>query len=383
MNSSKCNKERTPSSHAGRILQMMLLQLVVLAVFVSSTSSFPDDKTKKQKHQKLQIGLKCLSFEKEMDDILSSTQQVYIAAPAKAAGTSMGAFVGDYCMKDFDLAPERSNGDKDYNYFSSNKKIKYIKMHNKVFPSVLSSHVWNSNTMIDLVRDSTDDTLLIYMHRPETERLLSAVKDVAFKLCHPKCKKHFSPERIHYDSRNRTCLVEESLLFDIVQEHKHEIGVNLQRALNCSFFDAIQQHTPKNMVIVHFRQSDEMMKSVAKHHCPEVLNQLPLKEIGKDKDIGIFVKLESDKSNAVSIFDWVVKKKHVLGLKHDWFDDYECQGKIREIEEKMFFSEEDTCIDELVQLVTIKNSDEGSSCTQKQTINDNDDDSNEEIDWTI
>lgn len=124
------------------------------------------------------------------------------------------------------------------------------------------------------------------------------------------------------------------------------------------------------MVIVHFRQSDEVMKSIARHHCPEVLNQLPLQiNIGKDHEARIFVKLERDESNTVSIIDWVVKKKHVLGLKHDWFDEYDCQGKIREIEEKMFFSKEDTCIDELVQLVPKKNdSNEGYSCVHKKII---------------
>ena len=109
------------------------------------------------------------------------------------------------------------------------------------------------------------------------------------------------------------------------------------------------------------------MKAIAKYHCPEILDQLPIKvNVGSDKESKIHVQLKSDKSKIVSIMEWVVKKKHVLQLKHDWFDDYECQGKIREIEEKMFSSSTaippheqgsstSSCSDELVQLVAVKN----------------------------
>ena len=87
-----------------------------------------------QKQQPPQIGLKCLSFENEMEDILSSTRQVYIAMPAKAAGSTMGVFVRDYCMKAYNFAPPEMKSNT--NYFNSKQKLEYIKTHNDVFPSV-------------------------------------------------------------------------------------------------------------------------------------------------------------------------------------------------------------------------------------------------------
>ncbi len=295
-----------------------------------------------QKQQPPQIGLKCLSFENEMEDILSSTRQVYIAMPAKAAGSTMGVFVRDYCMKAYNLGPHGS----DTNYFNSKQKLEYIKTHNDVFPSVLSSHTghnWKDfNTMIDRVDDLTDDELLIYMHRPEIERLLSSIKDVAWKLCNPRITiRDFPPvkDRIHYQPDTETCIIEEDALFEIIHNHIYEIGINLQNAINFQFYNEIQKHAPKNLVIAHFKQTDEVMKAIAKYHCPEILDQLPIKvNVGSDKESKIHVQLKSDKSKIVSIMEWVEKKKHVLQLKHDWFDDYECQGNIREIEEKMFSS---------------------------------------------
>ncbi len=321
-----------------------------------SLSSLPIDQSKEivskvqQQHQnqKLKIGLNCLSVNQDMENILNSTRRIFIAMPAKAAGSTMGIFVGKYCMKGFNLGEDKRNK----NYFADSKRVEYIKKHNDIFPPVLSSHVSLPKTIINLVRnDLNDDTLLIYMHRPEIDRLLSAIKHVADHLCKKIQIYDRVMDRIHYNSDTGGCIVEETALFDLVEQRTLEIRLNLQSSIGCSFYDEIVKHSTKNMVIAHYKQADKLMEAIAKQHCPKVIDQLPLRvNVGSDKEGDIYVQLESDKSKYVSITDWVEKKKHVLQLKHDWIGDYECQGKMRQIEEKMF-SSVGTCIDELVQLV--------------------------------
>jgi hypothetical protein len=305
-----------------------------------------------QEHQGNQSsGLKCISLETEMEELLNSTQQLFIGMPAKAAGTTFGTFVAKYCMKDYNL-PKAT-----HNFLTRKEVIEYTAKNNYDFPPVLSSHMLRKESLLRLVKEATDETLLIYLHRPETERLLSSIKNVAWKYCIKKYPASLIDEdinaKIHYSKSDNNCVVEESALFDLIKTHEKEIGDNLQSAMDCSFFDEFQNHRPK-MVIAHFTKTDNLLKAIAKRHCPDVLDQLHLlvPNRASEKGLDIFVKLESSASTLAPISDWVVKKKHVFQILYDWFEEYDCHGKIREIEERMLNTH--TCNDEIVQMVARK-----------------------------
>ena len=114
-----------------------------------------------------------LGFEEDMDKLLSMYKQVFVIMPSKAAGTTFKVFT-KRCMASMKLnafvdhAPQLRKFEKDVDtVFRSELKM----------PTLISSHV-DKASLHEVLRSATDDTLIVYIHRQETNRLLSAIKHV-------------------------------------------------------------------------------------------------------------------------------------------------------------------------------------------------------------
>ncbi len=315
-----------------------------------------------QSKQNQKHPMKCLSFQNEFDKLIQSTRQIFITMPAKAAGTSLGSFVTDKCLKS-----KYSNSGFDESmyghYFNREESLQQMIASKYEIPQIMSSHLGRKelNALEQLIKSATDDSMILYVHRKETDRVLSGIKQVVDKVCSDKASDHIGLEkyrdRIRKESlknneddgsNNKNCIIHENILLEMVQNMEQEIGNGVYRALTCNVFDAIEANQP-NMLILNYKQADELQKVLAKHHCPELLKDgsvpVHVNEVSKKEKIW-YVRLSSDESRKVPLEEWVEVKRHVIEWAFGMKKDVGCQRKIKNMEKMLF-----ACDDELIQFL--------------------------------
>ena len=394
-------------------------------ITTTSSSSSEEGCTTNRKHQ-------CLSFDNEFDRILASSKQVFLTMPTKAAGSSMGAFLQKHCLKDYyypvsdlgDFAPSNP-------LLGTGPSFATMLDFNYDVPPVLSSHIGSPDDLPRLVRSATDETLVIYMHRQETDRLISSIKHVASSFCsglfkninnplqhqlwymekygsmvhlvdedingldslladpdvkaifqHPKImaeRDKMNPDQVDkvleelihdpklgsavvklksrmdipypYPAHYGKCIIEESVLHDIVSNHFNETFFSTKRTLTCGFFDELERHKPQNMVLINYKQANKLQLAFAQHYCPELItrNEVPIQENVDAMKDRVYTRLANSKTkhglNEVLLTEWVETKRHVLETVFDWNSDFECHGKVRELEKELF-----PCNDEILHI---------------------------------
>ena len=113
------------------------------------------------------IKVDSMSMSMSMDDIMNRTKQVFITMPAKADGSSMKTFTSQ-CTKSH--PPD--------NFINHDRMKKAFFANNYVLPPIIASHLYIDAPLVHLVKSSTRKTLIIYIHRDESERLISGIKMV-------------------------------------------------------------------------------------------------------------------------------------------------------------------------------------------------------------
>ena len=286
--------------------------------------------------------LKCLSFEDEMDQLVSTTKQVFIAMPAKAAGTALGSFVMSHCMKDFKHIPGFEG-----HYFNIPSKVEEMFTLNYELPPIMASHLGrkDKNALEAIAKSASDDTLIVYVHRHELDRMLSGIKQVAFHTCfrrNSELEKYADGVTL---DENGDCVMEEDTLHNMIKDQTQEIGNGVHRALTCNFFDVVEERKP-NMVILNYKQADALQRVLAKHYCPEVLESdaFPVHVNVAEEKKEILIRLKSDSTRLEPISDWVKVKRNMIEWTFGMKNDVSCLDKVGETERKLL-----SCQDELMQ----------------------------------
>jgi hypothetical protein len=273
---------------------------------------------------------------KIFDSIVNQTNQVFMTMPAKAAGTTMKSFT-----------------QKCVNATKITNKYNIITDHYKV-PSIFQVWLKSDTTFIDLVKGSTRETLILYLHREELSRVGSAIQHVLVnQICGGistngirrgialKTKYEFDVEW-----RQNRCIVHEEHLVRVIKGRENEIGHGSNELMTCNFFDGIAQNTPSNLVFVHYKQADKLQQILAKHHCPHILKDLPIAEnVAASKKIEPFIRLKTNSSTEVTFKEWFDNKKNVILWALDLKSNVDCQSKIMDMEDHLF-----SCPDEAVTL---------------------------------
>ncbi len=289
---------------------------------------------------------KCMNLDYDggMDDILRDARQVFITMPAKAAGTSMKEFTTK-CMK-------HDVPDNFINRSDLTKKFLTSSLH---LPSIVTSHLYKGDTpMMDLAKHGSRQTLIIHIHREETDRLLSAIKHVTTSgLCdptYPRIKlKNVDISEFHMERNETHCTLDEEPVVDLIESGFEEVGFGSSKILTCNAFEAIEQNAP-NMVLVHYKQANKLQKLLAKHHCPELTDEEwhPTESnVASKKGRDIYLRLKN--GDIVQLDEWLHEKRDVLEYTLKMKNDVSCQGKMRHMEDDLF-----ACKDEVMQ-ITPKN----------------------------
>ena len=276
----------------------------------------------------------------EIDQIIQSSTLLYVTMPAKAGGQSLKEFTRK-CMKYDDGANMKTN----LNHNTDENKRELLTKTYEI-PSLITGHINEGHQFVKLIEGVSDNTILIYVHRQETNRLVSAINQVVNdRLCRGDVRMmgEFKDKIIRNESK---CIIDEKVLVDLIAERQFEIGDGIDKSLTCAAFDAIEKSKP-NMLIINYRQVNQLQEAIAKQHCPDVLSHLPIHINDSAKDeFETHVQLLSEEGKAVLLSDWLERKKESLEWTLDLKDSDRCQRKIRDMERILF-----TCQDEIVRLI--------------------------------
>lgn len=253
-----------------------------------------------------------------MDKLLSEHEQVFLVMPAKAAGTSTLAFVR-----------KCTPGKKGVLYGAmiigniGKQKKKDVLISDIQLPSLIAYwlQLKPESSFIKLAQHATKKSLIIYIHREETDRLKSAIRHTALKT----------------RKKGSTKGIQEEELIDMINKQHLEIGSQVTNILTCKSYDAIEDNAP-NMVFIHYLQIDKLFKLLAKHHCPgqETIHHNTASE---KQPLPVIMK---NSTARVYMDDWLDAKINLLELGLDLKTKVSCQAKTRKMEADLLSCPDET-----------------------------------------
>jgi hypothetical protein len=260
--------------------------------------------------------------------------------PAKVAGTTIKRFTKG-CMG----AEKRSFWEID-NIVRTERDQKKNKKYNRPdyimdafakslqLPSLIASHVDSDEQFIEVIKAATTkETLIVYVHREETERLRSAISQVANRMCLQKRNKQ------------ETCVLQQKKLHRKIEKQHREIGVDVFSILTCDLYEAVRDNAP-NLVALDFHEVSKLLELLAKHHCPG--HDATLRANTKVGKPPIAVELEKNDDNSstssndangnnhtsvvVSLEDYLAAKMQLMEYAFLLKNTATCQSTTRELE---------------------------------------------------
>ena len=140
--------------------------------------------------------------------------------------------------------------------------------------------------------------------------------------------------------------MDERELVKMIKSKTREIGIGNTRLLTCQQYNCIKDNSP-NLVFMHFIKVNQMLKLLAKHHCPELLTQGETRvNIGSGKKtVSVVLRGQNNNGTIVSIDDWLNAKSEILEIVLGMKEDVTCQATTRDIEYDLF-----ACPDETLQI---------------------------------
>jgi hypothetical protein len=226
--------------------------------------------------------------------------------------------------------------------------------------TVVSSHLSNDEGLIHLAKYPSQKTLLIYIHREESERVISGVKMISQHICqnsHQEFKQKY--KNIIVAKNSTHCILDEGPVVDLIARRHREVGGGAPNILTCRSYNAIQENAP-HLVFLHYKQVNKLQTLLAKHHCPELLDKLPIQvNAAEDKKLNVFLHIgKDDVSNAASINEllhekgsvrieeWLQAKGPTLEWALNLRNEVSCQAKTTHMENELF-----DCPDEAMKVM--------------------------------
>mmetsp|Transcript_15438 Transcript_15438/g.19587 ORF Transcript_15438/g.19587 Transcript_15438/m.19587 type:complete len:370 (-) Transcript_15438:50-1159(-) len=293
-------------------------------------------------------GAKCLTFEETFDNLVASSNNIFLVMPPKAAGSSMKAFTEKCAGAD--------GGD---NPLRDDKQMEDL-FHARLMPQkIITSHLPKTpkTKLVRLIQNAPRKSLVVYLHRNDSNRIISAIRYV---LVTKLCGKKFGINPLIHDENNYTmdgtrCIInEDHVINNIIKPKIGEIGGGSDSTLHCGVYSAIEDNFP-TMVFIHYKQAEKVQKVFAKYHCPDLLNTPFRDNIGGqhegEPEIEAFLRVKKKEGGTelVELGKWLDAKRDLLEivyqLKESNRDGKTCLGKTRNMEDDLF-----SCGDEILQV---------------------------------
>ena len=258
---------------------------------------------------------KCLSSG-SLSNLIDSTDQVIFTMPAKAGGSSMKRFA-EACNDDSYKKLGR-------NFLNSQNQTEQLLTISYEMPGVIASHMYQGQHLIRAIKNLPKGVVLVYIHRQETSRVLSAVRHV---VATRRCK-----------NRGSHCYILESELVQLVKSRSFEIGIGATQLLTCETFDTIQSYAP-TMVFMNYTKVSNVQRLTAKKYCPDLDTVF---DVNKKVDSSVIhVQLNSLGINTtVSLNDWLRAKSSTLEFALGLNNEATCVAKMRRMENQLHSCDE-------------------------------------------
>ena len=103
-----------------------------------------------------------------------------------------------------------------------------------------------------------------------------------------------------------------------------------------------EQNTP-NMIVLHYKQANKLQKLLAKHHCPELLEEPPIEaNVAKEKRLTVYLRLQKQGGAVVNLAKWLHEKSATLEWSLKLKKHVSCQAKTRHMEDDLFACSDQT-----------------------------------------
>ena len=277
----------------------------------------------------LKLSFKCPDQSSDLRDMISETNQVIILMPAKAAGTSLKEFA-------IKCNPPSYSRLKD-NFI--NFDIEQILTNSLQMPNVIASHINNDDNLIYMINNIPKSTLLIYIHRDETQRVTSAINEVVTNWCrrgngHPNIILEPPSKFFYKEDMNKCYVSEEQLINDAIKNKVFEIGIGQSELLSCDTYDAIRMNAP-NMAFIPPLLVNELQDLLADKYCPDLVNEQVVSNVGSNKEYQAYVRGGSRESSPIQLSKWLQAKQNTLEWSLGLNNDATCTAKTRLMEKKL------------------------------------------------
>ena len=111
----------------------------------------------------------------------------------------------------------------------------------------------------------------------------------------------------------------------------------------CDFYDAIETNFPQ-LIFVHYKQADRIQKVLAKYHCPDLLVNPVHSNVGAEKEMEAFLKLDKT-GEEMALDDWLEVNRDMLELTFQLDATQTCKAKTLSMQDDLF-----GCEDEMLQI---------------------------------
>ena len=295
-------------------------ELSRLSISDYDDSSDSDVQTRKTKQSEQSSQL---SIQESLHNLITSTHQVIAVGPAKAAGSSMYQF------------SKGCNNATSYTYGEMGSFLRRASTRESLLtksyemPSVVSSHVHSSQTLVDIINDVPRDTLLLYSHRQETSRLQSAVKQVLNRDCEQSGDDALKRE-------GNSCFISEEHLLEVIKSGKDEIGQSTNNLLTCEVYEAIENYAP-TMAFIDYKKANEIQELISEKYCPQLLGNPVVTNVATQKKMQIYVWSNATSAD-VTLDHWLATKSSTLEFALQLNKDATCVSKTRIMENQLYLN---------------------------------------------
>lgn len=295
----------------------------------------------------------CLDIDHDLDHLVASSKQLYVTMPAKAAGSSLKKLF-EQCISTAypDMPPPPDN--------LIEHDIKTFFLTNYQIPSFIASHVGTSQTMIQLIRHATPNSLIVYLYRNEFDRLMSAINHVASVRI---CKKIMKSDALIFVNETDCILDEKELVEKHISPRHNEIGMGNYRLLTCETYRILDEFQPTNVVFLHYQKANALQELILKYHCSNNNNKnssnnttstgnndneamKPLyTNLSKDRVRKVYIRLDTSTSSTesdsngnshtslVNLYDWLDAKRETIAFMLNLYHkEGNCVGRTKRIE---------------------------------------------------
>eukprot|EP00551_Chaetoceros_affinis_P013620 CAMPEP_0203706726 /NCGR_PEP_ID=MMETSP0091-20130426/53999_1 /ASSEMBLY_ACC=CAM_ASM_001089 /TAXON_ID=426623 /ORGANISM="Chaetoceros affinis, Strain CCMP159" /LENGTH=156 /DNA_ID=CAMNT_0050582655 /DNA_START=40 /DNA_END=506 /DNA_ORIENTATION=+ len=155
--------------------------------------------------------------------------------PSKAAGTTFQSFVNS-CGGIYDT----QNGRRDTSVLNALSVEERSNVFTEKYhiPKILTSHVVQDTPLIRLFEQTPRDSLIIYSHREETSRIISAARHVISEICGGH-RKDFPATEYEVDETKNECVFNEAAITDLIlKPHRQELEGGAFNVMTCKFYEA-------------------------------------------------------------------------------------------------------------------------------------------------